>query len=89
VSTTVSRQVHLDQLLIEVTSLLVDRARIQLERDVAAADDPTAPGDLQRLREMEHKLRAIRKDFGLTDAPPSAPERQVSRFYEVPGQEDA
>ena len=91
-ATTTSRQVHVEQVLVEVTSLLVDRARIQLERDVANADDKSASSDLRRLHQMEDKLRAIRRELGLAEvgsAPTSLPERQVSRFYEVPGQEDA
>lgn len=88
---TTTRQAHIEQVLVEVTSLLVDRARIQLEREAANAD-ASAAGDLRRLSEMENKLRAIRREVGLAEsgaAPTSLPERQVSRFYEVPGQEDA
>ncbi len=95
-STTISRQTHLEQLLIEVTSLLVDRACIQLEREVAALGgsntDESAPKALRRLHELEKELHSIRQDFGLedADAAPHAPAgRQVSKFYEVPGQEDA
>jgi hypothetical protein len=95
VSTTTVRQAHIEQVLIEVTSLLVDRARIQLQREVEAAGgastDPSASGDLRRLHEMDKKLRAIRREVGLAEpgTAPAPAERQVSRFYEVPGQEDA
>jgi hypothetical protein len=90
-STTTRQQVHVEQVLVEVTSLLMDRARIQLERDAGNADDQSASVDLRRLHEMEGKLKAIRRQLGLAEAaspPTSIQERQVSRFYEVPGQED-
>jgi len=87
-STTTTRQTHMEQILIEVTSLLVDRARIQLE----TATDAHAAADLRRLQELEKELRAIRREFGLHESAihnASPPGPQVSRFYEVPGQEDA
>jgi hypothetical protein len=82
----------MEQVLIEVTSLLVDRARSQLEREIQSGTDESAVNELRRLHELEKELRAIRHEFGLADAgtpAPSPPGRQVSRFYEVPGQEDA
>jgi len=87
-STTSTRQTHMEQVLIEVTSLLVDRARIQLE----SATDANAASDLQRLHHLEKELNAIRREFGLLESArvsASTPGPQVSRFYEVPGQEDA
>ena len=90
--TTTRQQVHVEQVLVEVTSLLLDRARIQLERDAANADDERAAVDLRHLHELEGKLRAIGRELGMEEvaSPPTAVhERQVSRFHEVPGQEDA
>jgi hypothetical protein len=85
-----SRQTHIEQVLVEVTSLLVERARVQVEHEVAAGQDSTH--DLQRINEAEKELRAIRRELGMpesaTDSPPP-PGRQVSKFFEVPGQEDA
>jgi hypothetical protein len=92
VSTTTSRQVHLEHVLVEVTSLLVDRARIQLEREVESSPDETAAADLRRLHELEKELRAIRRELGVHDPDKQTTTpggRQVSKFYEVPGQEDA
>jgi hypothetical protein len=95
-STTITRQTHMEQILIEVTSLLVDRACIQLEREVAALGgsntDKSAANALRRLHELEKELHAIRQELGLehpSAASASPPGRQVSKFYEVPGQEDA
>jgi hypothetical protein len=82
----------MEQVLIEVTTFLVDRARVQLEREVESSTEQSAVGELRRLHELEKELRAVRRDFGLADSPaaPSSPSGpQVSRFYEVPGQEDA
>jgi hypothetical protein len=89
-STVISRQTHIEQVLVQVTSLLVERARAQLERDVAAGQESTR--DLLRMNELEKELLAIRHELGLPDAAgvsPSPPGRVASRFYEVPGQEDA
>jgi hypothetical protein len=82
-STTVSKQAHIEKVLVEVVSLLLSRARVQLERE--AEGDLAAESDLRRLEELDKELRAIRRDIGA----PSPAGRQVSRFYEVPGQEDA
>lgn len=81
-STTV-RYTHIERVLVEATSLLIERARIQLERD---PEDEAAAAELRRVRELEQELRLIRHEFGL---PPVPSGRQVSKFYEVPGQEDA
>lgn len=81
-STTV-RYTHIERVLVEAASLLIERARIQLERD---PEDEAAAAELRRVRELEQELRVIRHEFGL---PPVPTGRQVSRFYEVPGQEDA
>jgi hypothetical protein len=93
---TLSRLTHIEHVLVEITSLLVDRARGQLEREVETAGENTtdqhAVGDLRRLQELEKQLRAIRREFGLHEshrAAPSPTGPQVSKFYEVPGQEDA
>ena len=82
-STTVSRQAYVEKVLVEVTSLLLARARTQLQRE--SEDDLAAENDLRRLEELDKELRAIRRELGA----PLPSGRQVSRFYEVPGQEDA
>ena len=89
---TTIKQTRVEQLLVEVTTLLVERARAQLEREVAEGNDETAVIQLRRLHEMDKELRAVRRDLGLHESasanePPQP--RQVSKFYEVPGQEDA
>jgi uncharacterized membrane protein YccC len=93
-STVISRQSQIERVVIEATSLLVERARIELEQEVEAgggASSGTAAGHLGRMRQLENELRAIRQQLGLLGAgrTTAAPERQISRFYEVPGQEDA
>jgi hypothetical protein len=80
-SLTVSRQTHIEQVLVEVTSLLMERARVQLEREHAT-------DELHRVETLEKELKSIRHELGLDDAH-APPGRQVSKFHEVPGQEDA
>jgi hypothetical protein len=81
---------EVERVLVEATSLLLERARIQLQREVEAGDDAAA-GSLVRMRELEDALRAIRQEHAVMSAVavPVPLERQVSRYYEVPGQEDA
>ena len=81
---TTARYTHLEKVLVEVTSILIERARLQLERE--ASSDDAAAAELRRVQELEQELRVIRHEFGL---PPVPSGRQVSKFYEVPGQEDA
>jgi hypothetical protein len=79
--------------LVDVVSLLLERARIELEREVAAAGDSArheAASSLVRMRELEAALRTIRQQVsGAGPVTASVPGPQVSKFYEVPGQEDA
>ncbi len=86
-------QTDVERVLVEVTSLLLERARIELEREVDAARESSssdAAGSLRRMRELENTLRAIRQEHVLDAVPAPVPlHREVSRFYEVPGQEDA
>ena len=88
-------QTDVERVLVEVTSLLLERARIELEREVDAARDSSssdaASGSLRRMRELEDTLRAIRQEHILAGAVPAPVplHREISRFYEVPGQEDA
>jgi hypothetical protein len=90
-STLAASQTEVERVLVEVTSLLLERARIDLEREVDARRDSsrndTAAAGLRRMRELEDALRAIRQERA-APAPVSL-QREVSRFYEVPGQEDA
>jgi hypothetical protein len=78
-----------ERVLVDVTSLLLERARIELEREVQAAGDSAgadATSSLVRMRELEGVLQTIRKQQSVAMPVPG---RQVSKFYEVPGQEDA
>jgi hypothetical protein len=77
--TTVTSQARIEQVLVEATSLLVERARQELEGDAEAGDK------VQRLRALESELNVIREELTRAHTPVG---RQVSRFYEVPGQED-
>ncbi|MDQ6674128.1 MAG: hypothetical protein M3069_25875 [Chloroflexota bacterium] len=93
-STVAGSPTHIERVLVEVTSLLLVRARIEVEREVEAAHDSSgegaAAGELRRMRELENELRALRQDLAVMGAVPApVPLLQVSRFYDVPGQEDA
>ena len=86
-STLAASQTAVERVLVEATSLLLERARIELEGEVEAGRDSDAAASLRRVRELEDALRAIRQERA---APVPVPlHREVSRFYEVPGQEDA
>jgi hypothetical protein len=92
-ATTTSDRTDVEQVLVEVASLLLERARMELERAVGA-DDASASSDaasnLARMRELEDALRAVRRARSVAGPPAAtASGRQVSKFYEVPGQEDA
>jgi hypothetical protein len=89
-----ANRTDVEQVLVEVTSLLLERARVELEREVQAGTDSNnddATSNLRRMRELEEALRSIRQERATAAAAP-APEphhREISRYYEVPGQEDA
>jgi hypothetical protein len=91
--TVAASRTEVEQVLIDVTSLLLERARAELEREVEAGSDSgtnEAASSLLRMRKLEDTLRTIRQQrsvAGQVSAPASG--RQVSRFWEVPGQEDA
>jgi hypothetical protein len=91
--TVATDQTEVERVLVDVTSLLLERARIALEREVeASGDSPESDAaiSLARVRELEDALRSIRQRQSAKGAvPASVPGRQVSKFYEVPGQEDA
>ena len=76
----------MERVLVEVASLLMERARLQTERE--GSNDVAVAAELHRLRELERELSMIRHELGIP-TPPAPPGRQVSKFYEVPGQEDA
>jgi hypothetical protein len=75
--------------LVDVTTLLVERARVQLEREVQGNPDPVASDHLRRMTQIEKDLVALRRELGMLVAGEPLAGRQVSKFYEVPGQEDA
>jgi hypothetical protein len=88
VPTVAANRTDVERVLVEVTSLLLERARLQLEREVDAGHDAAAD-ELRRMRDLEDALQAIRQERTAA-VPTSVPlHREVSRFYEVPGQEDA
>jgi hypothetical protein len=76
-----SSQAGIEKVLIEATSLLLERARTQAERDGDAGSD------LVRLRELGDELQAIRDKIAQHAIRPSVGP-QLSRYYDVPGQED-
>jgi hypothetical protein len=88
--TVAANRTDVERVLVEVTSLLLERARVQLEREVDAGHEAAAD-ELRRMRELEDTLQTIRQERAVAGAVPvPAPlQREVSRFYEVPGQEDA
>jgi hypothetical protein len=93
VPTVADHRTEVEQVLVDVTSLLLERARIELEREVETAGESAtaeAANSLLRMRKLEDALRTIRRErsvAGQVSEPVSG--RQVSKFYEVPGQEDA
>ena len=76
-----STRAGIEKVLVEAASLLVERARTQAERDGDVGSD------LARLRELEDQLQAIRDQIARTTPVPSVGP-QLSRYYDVPGQED-
>ena len=91
--TVATNQPNVERVLVEATSLLLERARIALEREVEDSGDSAtseATSRLVRVRELEDTLRTIQQQRSAAGVVPTpVPGRQVSRFYEVPGQEDA
>jgi hypothetical protein len=93
-ATAPANRTDVETVLVEVTSLLLERARAEVEREIQAGRDSAgddAATNLRRMRELEEALRTIRQERSIAAAEP-APElhhREVSRYYEVPGQEDA
>ena len=91
--TVAEHRTDIQRVLVDATSLLLERARIELERQVAAAGDSASQevaSSLVRFGELEAALRTIRQELSVAGrVTTSMPGRQVSRFYEVPGQEDA
>jgi hypothetical protein len=88
------RPSELEQLLLEATLLLVERTRRQLEREASQhmgdALEPADADDLPRSRLLEANLKALQERLRGQAAPvPAAVGRLPSRYYEVPGQEDA
>ena len=88
--TIAANRTDVERVLVEVTSLLLERARMQLEREVDAGQQ-TAADELRRMRDLQDALQAIRQERAVAAAVPAPVplQREVSRFYEVPGQEDA
>jgi hypothetical protein len=87
-----SYRTDVERLLVDAASLLLERLRIELEREVEASGG--SPGNdtavsLARVRELEDALKTIRQRPSAPAAVPEpVPGRQVSKFYEVPGQAD-
>jgi uncharacterized membrane protein YccC len=88
--TIAANRTDVERVLVEVTSLLLERARVQLEREVDAGQQ-TVSDELRRMRDLLETLQAIRQERAVAAAVPAPVplQREVSRFYEVPGQEDA
>ena len=76
-----STQARIETVLVETASLLVERARMQAEREGDAGSD------LVRLRELGDQLQAIRDEIARNAVVPDVGP-QLSRYYDVPGQED-
>jgi hypothetical protein len=87
-----ARSSELDQVLVDAVLLLVGRARRQLERAASeqqwAGPDAADVEELAGARQLEARLKLLQEQFQ-AEAMRAAPiGRQVSRYYEVPGQED-
>jgi hypothetical protein len=87
--TVAAHRTEVEQVLVDVSSLLLERARLELEREVEAAGDsatPEAASSLLRMRKLEDALRTIRSERSVAG---QVSGRTISKYYEVPGQEDA
>ncbi len=88
--TIAANRTDVEQVLVEVTSLLLERARVQLELELDAGQQRVSD-ELRRMRDLLDALQAIRQERAVAASVPAPVplQREVSRFYEVPGQEDA
>ena len=80
-----------ERTLVEAAALLIERARKEMEREVQEADESAAAalrGDLQRARDLETRLHVLRDLWPDSGALTASQGRQVSRYYDAPGQED-
>jgi len=87
-----ARSSELDQILVDTVLLLVGRARRQLEHAASeqqwAGPDAADVEELAGARQLEARLKALQEQVRAEAVPAAAIGRQVSRYYEVPGQED-
>jgi hypothetical protein len=92
-TTSGTRPRDLDQALIDTALLLVERARRQLERGATEQEwaEPEAADidDLVRARQLEARLKVLQEQVRAVAVPAAPVGPQPSRYYEVPGQEDA
>jgi hypothetical protein len=88
-----TRPRDLDQALLDTALLLVERLRRQLESAAGeqawAGLDAADVDELARARQLEARLRALQEQVRTQISPVAPAGRQPSRYYEVPGQEDA
>ncbi|HYY89705.1 MAG TPA: hypothetical protein VFA49_12980 [Chloroflexota bacterium] len=87
-ATVSSTQARIEKVLVEAASLLVERARAQLEREVEVDASGDSSAELRRLRDLEDELLTIRQGLTRAAVAPS-PGPQLSKYYDVPGQEDS
>jgi hypothetical protein len=83
----------LDHVLVDTALLLVGSLRRQLERAVSerewAGPDVADIEELARTQQLEARLRVLQDQLRAAAVPAGPIGPQLSRFYEVPGQEDA
>jgi hypothetical protein len=83
----------LDLALVDTALLLVGRLRRQLERAASerewAGPDVADIEELARAQQLEARLRVLHNQVRAAAVPAGPIGRQLSRFYEVPGQEDS
>jgi hypothetical protein len=88
-----ARPRDLDQALVDTALLLVGRVRRQLEHAASeqqwAEPDAADVEELARARQLEARLKLLQEQVRAGGVPAAPAGRQPSRYYEVPGQEDA
>src|SRR5919197_945952 len=72
-ATVSSTQARIEKVLVEAASLLVERARAQLEREVEVDASGDSSAELRRLRDLEDELRTSAKTLAMRAAMARAP----------------
>lgn len=84
---TIERHTELERVLADATALLLEHTRQELEREADRSGSGEAATELARLHDVAERLAQVRRLLADESAAARAG-RQVSRYYEAPGQED-